>query len=54
MQREVWEEWSRSLITAEGRAKMFSIAKQMTKDEMDVDGTHFIKSDTGEIKVRGG
>ena len=31
--RGVWEEWSRSLNTAEGRGKMFRIAKQMRNDK---------------------
>ena len=39
--------------TAECRGKMFRIAKQMRKEKIDVDGTNFIKSDTGEIKVEG-
>ena len=32
---------------------MFRIAKQMRKDKRDVDGTNFIESVTGEIKVKG-
>ena len=32
---------------------MFRISKQMRKVKRDVDGTHFIKSDTFEIKVEG-
>ena len=39
--------------TAEGRWKRFRTAKQMRKGKSDVDGTNFIKSDTGEIKVEG-
>ena len=46
-----WEEWSRNLNTAEGRGKMFRVAKQMRKDRRDVKGTNFIKSETGEIKI---
>ena len=37
--------------TAEGRGKMFRMAKQMRKDRRDVEGTNFIKSDTSEIKI---
>ena len=33
---------------------MFKVAtKQMRKDKMDVEGTNFIDSDTGAIKVNG-
>ena len=35
---EAWAEWSRNLNTAEGRGKMFRIAKQMRKDKRDVIG----------------
>ena len=49
--RGAWEEWSKNLNTAEGRGKMFRVAKQMRKDRRDVEGTNFIKSDTGEIKI---
>ena len=37
--------------TAAGRGKMFMVSKQMRKDRRDVEGTNFIKSDTGEIKI---
>ena len=37
--------------TAEGRGKIFRVAKQMRKDRRDVEGTNFMKSDTGEIKI---
>ena len=37
--------------TAEGSGKMFRVAKQMRKDRRDVEGTNFIKSDIGEIKI---
>ena len=30
---------------------MFRVTKQMRKDRRDVEGTNFIKSDTGEIKI---
>ena len=30
---------------------MFMVAKQMRKDGRDVEGTNFIKSNTGEIKI---
>ena len=38
--------------TAEGRGKMFGVAKQMRKDRRDVEGTNFIKSNTAEIKIK--
>ena len=31
---------------------MFGVPKQMRKDRRDVEGTNFIKSDTGEIKIQ--
>ena len=31
--RGAWEEWSKNLNTAEGRGKMFRVAKQMRKME---------------------
>ena len=45
------KEWSKNLNIAEGRGKMFRVAKQMRKDRRNVEGTKFIKSDTGEIKI---
>ena len=49
--RGAWEECSRNLNIVEGRGKMFIVAKQTRKNRRDVEGTNFIKSDTGEIKV---
>ena len=37
--------------TAEGRGKMFRVAKQIIKDRRDVEGTNFIKSATGKFKI---
>jgi len=34
--RQAWEQWSQNINTAEGKNKMFRIAKQMKKDRKDV------------------
>ena len=50
-QKRAWEEWSTDLNTSEGKNKMFKIAKQMKKDHKDVQGSNFIKDETGAIKI---
>ncbi len=49
--RQAWEEWSQNMDTAEGRQKMFRIAKQMRKERKDVVGAKYVKDDDGSILV---
>lgn len=49
--RQAWEEWSRDLGGADGRNKMFRIAKQMQKDRKDIQGTNYIKDSNNNIKI---
>ncbi len=46
-----WTEWSQNINTAEGKWKMFKMAKQMKEERKDVIGTRYVKDEHGEIKV---
>ena len=46
-----WREWSRNINSAEGRQKMFRMAKQMRKEKKDVVGGIYVKDENGSIKV---
>ena len=48
---EAWASWSNDLHTADGRQKLFRVAKQMRKDRKDVLGTNYIKDVEGDIKI---
>ncbi len=47
----VWPEWSRNIDTAEGKQKMFKMAKQMKEERKDVTGARYVKDEHGNIKV---
>ena len=46
-----WREWSRELDSAEGKQKMFKIAKQMREERKDVAGGMYIKDENENILV---
>ena len=41
--REALETWCENLNTAEGKRKMFAMAKQLKKDKKDIVGSYFYK-----------
>ena len=45
------DEWCENLNTAEGRRKMFAMAKQLRRDKKDIIGGYFVKVENGEIKT---
>ena len=47
-----WKNWSESLQSKEGRAKIFKIAKQMKKERKDVVGLKFVRDENGTLKVK--
>ena len=47
-----WTDWSQNIDTAEGKQKMFKIAKQVKKERKDVVGARYIKDEAGHIKVK--
>ena len=47
--REALDAWCENLDSAEGKKKMFAMAKQLKKDKKDIVGGYFIKNDAGEI-----
>ena len=51
--RLAWSSWSENLGTAEGKLKMFKIAKQLKNEKKDIVGSNFIKDVDGSIKVNG-
>ena len=48
-----WTNWSENLGTAEGKIRMFKIAKQLKNERKDIVGSNFIKDVDGSIKVDG-
>ena len=46
------KDWSESLQTNEGRAKMFKIAKQMRKERKDIVGSKYVRDENGTLKVK--
>jgi len=40
----VWQEWCKEIDCAEGRQKMFKIAKQMRKERKDVVGGYTLRT----------
>ncbi len=46
-----WTEWSQNINIAEGKQKMFKIAKQMKEERKDVIGARYVKDEHGNIKV---
>ena len=49
--RNSWELWSRDLRSSSGQRKMFKMAKQMRKDQVDVGGTNYINDETGNVRI---
>ena len=49
--RQAWEQWSQNINTAEGRKKMFRIAKQVKKYRKDVVGARYTKDEAGNLQV---
>ena len=49
--RKALDEWCENINTAEGRRKMFAMAKQLRKDKKDIIGGYFVKGENGEIKT---
>ena len=47
-----WQEWSRDIDSADGRQKMFKIAKQMRKERKDIVGGIYIKDENENILVK--
>ena len=50
-QSQAWEEWCQDIRTAEGRQKMFRLARQMKKDRQDVVGGRYVKDEAGRIQI---
>ena len=48
-----WQEWCREINSAEGRQRMFKIAKQMREERKDVAGGIYIKDENENILVEG-
>ncbi len=46
-----WTEWCQNIDTAEGKQKMFKMAKQMKEERKDVSGVRYVKDEHGNIKV---
>ena len=46
-----WAEWSVNIETAEGKQKMFKIAKQMREERKDVGSARYVKDENGNIVV---
>ncbi len=46
-----WQEWCREIDSAEGRQKMFKIAKQMKEERKDIVGGIYIKDENGNILI---
>jgi len=49
----VWQEWCKEIDCAEGRQKMFKIAKQIRKERKNVTGGIYIKDKNGNTSVEG-
>ena len=49
--RLTWDERNRNLNTAQCKIMILTIATQRRKNKMDVEGTNFIKGDSGEMNV---
>ena len=47
-----WQEWCREIDSAEGKQKMFKIAKQMREERKDIVGGKYIKDEDENILVR--
>ncbi len=45
-----WTEWSQNISTAEGKQKMFKMAKQMKEERKDVIGARYVEDEHGNIK----
>ena len=52
--QQALDSWCENLHSAEGRRKMFAMAKQLRKDKKDIIGGYFIKGGNGEIKTTEG
>ncbi len=50
---EAWQEWCRDIDSAEGRQKLFKIAKQMREERKDVVGGKYIKDENENILTEG-
>ena len=50
--KNAWFRWSEGLTTREGRNRMFRAAAQMKKDRADIQGTRYVKDESGAIKVK--
>ncbi len=46
-----WTEWSQNINTAEGKQKMFKMAKQMKEERKVVLGARYVKDEHDNIKV---
>ncbi len=46
-----WTEWSQNINTAEGKQKMFKMAKQMKEERKDVISARYVKDEHGNIKM---
>ncbi len=46
-----WTEWSQNIDTAEGKQKIFKMAKQMKEATNTVIGARYVKDQHGNIKV---
>ena len=46
-----WIELSENLNTAEGRNKMFRVAAQIRKDQVDDEGTNYIRDENVDILI---
>ena len=47
--RQALDEWCGNLDSAEGKKKMFAMAKQLKKDKKDIVGGYFVKNKDGDI-----
>ena len=47
-----WKYWNESLQYNEGRAKMFTITKQMRKERKDIVGLKYVRDENGTLKVK--